>query len=39
MTIITIVGLKTNPKILAILKDWSKQYFDIRDNTNRQQSL
>lgn len=39
MTIINIVGLKTNPKILAILKDWSKQYFDIRDNTNRQQSL
>lgn len=39
MTIINIVGLKTNPKILAILKDWSKQYFDIRDNTNKQQSL
>ena len=39
MIIINIVGLKTNPKILDILKDWSKQYFDIRDNTNSQKSL
>ena len=37
--VVNVVGIKTNPENLAIFKDWIKQYFDIRNKTNSQQSL